>query len=147
MDNREIILTRRELKIYNSLKEEITSHIEIANELLNLDIKTSFIIANVNDIKLSPMFLKEIRKSDFITKIPYEENYFLITAQNNSLKDSFEFISRIESLTRRKYCPTNIEIKYSILAIENPHPISKILFEIIMLYKKLKKDKKEYKKI
>jgi len=147
MDNREIILTRRELKIYNSLKEEITSHIEIANELLNLDIKTSFIIASINDIKLSPMFLKEIRKSDFIIQFPYEKNYFLITAQNNKLKDSFEFMSRLESLTKRKYCPSNIEIKYSILAIENPQSVSKVLFELILLYKKLKKDKKEYKKI
>jgi len=147
MDNREIILTRRELKIYNSLKEEITSHIEIANELLNLDIKTSFIIANINDIELSPMFLKEIRKSDFITQFPYEKNYFLITAQNNQLKDSFEFMNRLESLTKRKYCPADIEIKYSILAMENPHPVSKILFELILLYKKTKKNEMEYKKI
>ena len=93
------------------------------------------------------MFLREIRRSDFVTKFPYEQRYFLITAQNNYLNDSFDFMNRLEGLINRKYAPTNVKIEYSILTLENVCSVSKVLFEIIQLYKNMKKDNMVYKKL
>ncbi len=147
MKKRDLIFTRREMRIYNSLKKKLENVFEILNNLVTLNVQTSFILVSLNDIKLTPFFLKEIRKTDFVVRFPYEQNVFLIIAQNNTLAQSFDFMNRMDGVLYRKYFPNSFELKFSILNLQSHQEYSSILFEILILYKKLKKDIREYKKL